>query len=304
MYAKNVDPTDQKKLSAQSVGKFFLCYTRTGYKLWDPVTHSDIDASDIHSIQSTVYGDKFGKHQKPESKWTPLEDSSEGQDWLVGPVESKEKETSGKETENNKYQEESDGEYELIDQYSEYEYENESENEKKEEEDEFEIEKIEEMILDEEERNEGEKSSLFMIKRINTLQLPKTVQEALSDYVWKEAMENEYKSVKKSGAIELVDKRKGQNVIDSKWVFTVKTQPDGSWIPKARIVVRGFKEHRKYAKHETYAPVAKIAMIRMVLSIANKFKLPIHQFDVKTAFLYGDLNENSCRVFRRNKVER
>jgi hypothetical protein len=60
---------------------------------------------------------------------------------------------------------------------------------------------------------------------------------------------------------------------------------------KARLVIRGFKHKREYEKFETYAPVVKISLVRMVLIIANMLNLSLFQFDVKTAFLNGKLDE-------------
>lgn len=57
-------------------------------------------------------------------------------------------------------------------------------------------------------------------------------------------------------------------------------------------MVRGFMQKKKYEKFEIYAPVAKTGVVRVVLAIANKLGLPLHQLDVKTAFLYGDLDED------------
>jgi hypothetical protein len=60
---------------------------------------------------------------------------------------------------------------------------------------------------------------------------------------------------------------------------------------KARLVARGFSQVYRQDYFETYAPVARLASIRTLLALAAKYQLEIQQIDVKTAFLYGDLDE-------------
>ena len=81
------------------------------------------------------------------------------------------------------------------------------------------------------------------------------------------------------------------NMIDSKWVFKKKVESDGRIIYKARLVTRGFKDTNIYGLKETYAPVSRLPLIRAVTSLANKSDWEMCQMDVKTAFLYGELQE-------------
>ena len=60
---------------------------------------------------------------------------------------------------------------------------------------------------------------------------------------------------------------------------------------KARLVARGFSQVYGQDYFETYAPVARLTSIRVLLAIAARHRLQVHQMDVKTAFLYGDLDE-------------
>ena len=60
---------------------------------------------------------------------------------------------------------------------------------------------------------------------------------------------------------------------------------------KARLVVKGYRQKEGLDYFDTYSPVTRITSIRMLISIAALFNLEIHQMNVKTAFLNGDLNE-------------
>ena len=60
---------------------------------------------------------------------------------------------------------------------------------------------------------------------------------------------------------------------------------------KARLVIRGFTQRYGIDFFDTYSPVTKIATIRALFALASSYKLLVHQMDVKTAFLNGDLNE-------------
>ena len=60
---------------------------------------------------------------------------------------------------------------------------------------------------------------------------------------------------------------------------------------KARLVVKGFRQKEGLDYFATYSPVTRITSIRKLIAIASLYNLEIHQMDVKTAFLNGELNE-------------
>ena len=60
---------------------------------------------------------------------------------------------------------------------------------------------------------------------------------------------------------------------------------------KARLVMKGYRQRECLDYFDTYSPVMRIKSIRMILAIASLQNLEVHQMNVKTAFLNGDLDE-------------
>lgn len=109
---------------------------------------------------------------------------------------------------------------------------------------------------------------------------------------WFEAMQVEMNSLKKCGVWELIDQPYDTNIVDNKWVLRIKRKQNGEIDRyRARLVARGFSQEYGVDYSETYAPVASIHAIRLLLAYAASRNLIIRAFDVKTAFLYGELDE-------------
>ena len=90
----------------------------------------------------------------------------------------------------------------------------------------------------------------------------------------------------------LVDLPLSSKPIGYKWVFRRKYNTDGSiQTLKARLVVKGFTQKEGVYYFDTYSLVARITSIRVLFALASIYKLYVHQMDVKTAFLNGDLKE-------------
>ena len=124
---------------------------------------------------------------------------------------------------------------------------------------------------------------------------PTTMEEALSSSAkseWKKALDNEYSSLMEHKIWDLVKAPEGRNIIDSKWVFKVKTNADGTIKRhKAHLVARGFMQTAGVDFEETFLPAVKYTSIRTLCAIVNQLDLELHQMDVSTAFLNGDLQE-------------
>jgi len=105
-------------------------------------------------------------------------------------------------------------------------------------------------------------------------------------------MNEEMEALQKNATWELVPLPKGMKTVGCRWVFTVKLNPDGSIDRyKARLVAKGYTQRYGVDYQDTFAPVAKINTIRILISIAANRDWPLQQFDVKNAFLNGDLEE-------------
>lgn len=83
-----------------------------------------------------------------------------------------------------------------------------------------------------------------------------------------------------------------RTIITNRWIFKKKFKSNGEIEKfKARLVVRGCSQTQGVEYDEIYAPVIKYESVRVVLAIAAARAMEIIQFDVKTAFLHGNLEE-------------
>nr|ABB47203.2 retrotransposon protein, putative, unclassified [Oryza sativa Japonica Group] len=122
--------------------------------------------------------------------------------------------------------------------------------------------------------------------------VPSNYRSALADPNWHAAMADEYKALVDNNTWHLVPQPPGANVVTGKWIFRHKFHSDGTLARhKARCVVRGYSQQHGIDYNETFSPVVKPATIHVVLSIAASRSWPIHQLDVKNAFLHGNLEE-------------
>jgi transposase InsO family protein len=127
---------------------------------------------------------------------------------------------------------------------------------------------------------------------LSSLVVPKSYREALSHPGWRKAMEEEMHALELNHTWDLIPKPAGTSIVGCRWVFTVKQNPDGTVDRlKARLVAKGFTQTYGLDYTETFSPVAKLNSILIIISLAANLDWPLHQLDVKNAFLHGDLTE-------------
>lgn len=126
------------------------------------------------------------------------------------------------------------------------------------------------------------------------LSLPQTYMEALMSpqkTEWVKAIKEELSAHEENNTWSAVE-RSGQRTLTTKWVFAIKKNENNQVRYKARLCARGFNQVKDVDYQEIFSPTTRYDSIRIVLSIAAKYKLEIQQFDVKTAFLNGYVEEN------------
>ncbi|GJU38040.1 putative ribonuclease H-like domain-containing protein, partial [Tanacetum coccineum] len=121
---------------------------------------------------------------------------------------------------------------------------------------------------------------------------PTSITKALSDSSWVEAMQEELLQFKLQQVWIHVDFHIGKRAIGTKWVLRNKKDERGIVIRnKARLVTQGHRQEEGVYYEEVFAPVARIEAIRLFLAYASFMGFLVYQMDVKSAFLYGTIEE-------------
>jgi hypothetical protein len=119
---------------------------------------------------------------------------------------------------------------------------------------------------------------------------PSTFVEAVEHDEWRKEMQCEYDAVIKNQTWKIVECPKNVKPIGCKWVYRIKYKENGEIDKyKARLVAKGFSQKEGIDYEETFAPTTKWNTIRVVLALAAQNGWKVHQMDVKSAFLNGDL---------------
>ena len=127
-------------------------------------------------------------------------------------------------------------------------------------------------------------------------EIPVTYNEAIQssdEDKWRNAMNEEMKSLEKNQTWKLASLPKGNKAIGCKWVYAKKEGfPNKSDVRyKARLVAKGYAQKEGIDYNEMFSPVVKHSSIRILLALVAHLDLELVQLDVKTAFLHGDLEE-------------
>lgn len=147
-------------------------------------------------------------------------------------------------------------------------------------------------------RNLRDRSNIRKPERLNAMLLqdvPRSYEEAIGQeesQQWITAMEEEINSLNRSETWVLVDSPPDRKIIDSKWIFAKKLNSNNEVTRfKARLVARGFSQIPGVDFFDTFSPVARLETMRALLAVTVQRKWGLKQFDVKTAFLNGTLEE-------------
>lgn len=124
---------------------------------------------------------------------------------------------------------------------------------------------------------------------------PRNFREAMSSpqkEEWFKAMKEELLSIEANNTWKPVDLPSGRKTVGSKWVYKIKLDDKGNIARyKARLVAQGFTQKYGVDYDEVFAPVARSTTLRTLLSYSGKQKFCVKQYDIKTAFLNGTLQE-------------
>jgi hypothetical protein len=124
---------------------------------------------------------------------------------------------------------------------------------------------------------------------------PRDVGHALSNSIWVNAMHEELENFEGNQVWTLVDPPRDVNVIGTKWVFKNKHRGDGEVVRnKAHLVAQGYSQVKGLDFGETFAPVARLETIRILLAFTASKGFKLYQMDVKSAFLNGVIQEEVC----------
>ncbi|GJZ70869.1 putative ribonuclease H-like domain-containing protein [Tanacetum coccineum] len=132
---------------------------------------------------------------------------------------------------------------------------------------------------------------------------PKKISEALEDESWVDAMQEELLQFEIQKVWILVDLPYGKKAIGTKWVYRNKKDERGVVVRnKARLVAQGHRQEEGIDYDEVFAPVARLEAIRIFLAFASYMGFIVYQMDVKSAFLYGKINEENG--YRRGTIDK
>ena len=98
---------------------------------------------------------------------------------------------------------------------------------------------------------------------------------------------------------------KGSKPIGCKWIFKTKRDSNGNVKScKSRLVTKGFTQKEDINCKETFSLVSTKDSFRTIMTLVAHFNLELHQMDVKTSFLNGNIDETIYMVQPENFVSR
>ena len=291
-YTKNLKV--EAKFEPRATKTILVGFTETEYKVWNPRNRKIIETSHVEFNEKLVYGDMkelVNKQEKETNNETAKQE------------EKKELETRQKLEENLEQLETSQSEFKDF-----------SKDQNQEIKDKLKM--LENLITQKDEAKCAEKDnqeennlrrsnrkrsnvkdSSFLYYQARQINLDRVIfkmndqndnsEEDEIKYMFFARMNNDPTSYRE--ALETAECEQWKGAVKEE--FKKKIAEDGSIRHRARLVIRGYQDNNIYNLRETYAPVSRLPLVRALLAIINKHELDAYQLDVKTAFLYGELEE-------------
>ncbi|RVW96831.1 Retrovirus-related Pol polyprotein from transposon RE1 [Vitis vinifera] len=127
-----------------------------------------------------------------------------------------------------------------------------------------------------------------LVSNLAVVKIPNNIQEAWENPDWRKAIRDEMHALEKIGTWEVVPKPKEKVPVGCKWVFTIKYKGDGSIERyKARLVAKGYTQTYDIDYQETFAPVAKMNTVHVLLSLATNLEWPLQKLDQSPRVWFG-----------------
>lgn len=121
---------------------------------------------------------------------------------------------------------------------------------------------------------------------------PRSFKEAMASSGWREAMQKEFGALENNQTWVMTSLPPGKKALGCKWVYKIKYNSDGSVeCLKARLVILSNHQVEGIDYTETFAPVAKVVIVRVFLVVGAARNWEVHQMDVHNAFQHGDHDE-------------
>ena len=125
---------------------------------------------------------------------------------------------------------------------------------------------------------------------------PLSLEEAMKQSdkpKWETAIREELNNLREAGTWTIIERPKERNIVKNKWVFRIKKNAAGKIERyKARLIAKGFTQVFGVDYYNTWAPVAKLGLIRLLLATAVQHGWPINMFNFHSAFLNGKLDSD------------
>ncbi|CAB3981316.1 Hypothetical predicted protein [Paramuricea clavata] len=154
-----------------------------------------------------------------------------------------------------------------------------------------------EQYVDSDEVDENNHINFTVDYCCNISDVLKTYQEAISSPHFPQyprPMEDEMYPLRENDTFELTTKPENRNTVGGRWVYAIKTDPNGEEKYKARFVAKGYLQIPGVDYHETFSPTARMTSIRILMQLVVQYNLTIHQMDVKTAYLNAPID---CELY-------